>query len=122
MINNNKFAIYILVFFNIICLVSGQILWKIGIGKLPKKDIISIALSVFSPHILIGIVVYSIATVLWLAVISKAGDKMSVIYPMQSLAYVLFVLASYWLFNEKIHPTGWIGISLIVIGIFLIAI
>lgn len=117
----DKYFIYILVFLNVVLLVTGQFLWKIGVENLPKKDFFSIALSVFTPYIFCGIAIFGVATVIWLWIISKAGSRLSVIYPLQSIVYVLFALGSMILFKEKIFPTGWVGIGLITLGVILVS-
>lgn len=45
----------------------------------------------------------------------------SMVYPMQSLAYVMGMLAAMFFFHEQIPLTRWIGIALIMAGCVLIA-
>lgn len=117
----DKYFIYILVFVNVVLLVVGQFLWKIGVENLPRKDFVSIALSVFTPYIFSGIAIFGVATVIWLWIISKAGSRLSVVYPLQSMVYVLFALGSVLLFRERILPVGWLGIGLITLGVVLVS-
>lgn len=112
---------YLLVFSNIILLVLGQILFKIGVprgGGLQLNNLESIYKTLLSPYVFAGIAIYVFATVLWLYIISKY--EISTVYPMQSLAYVLMAFAAVLLFNESIGATKWLGIALIVIGVIFI--
>lgn len=111
--------IYILVSINIILLVSGQLLWKIGMSKFPKLGPEMLFKVIFSPYIFSGIILYGIATLLWLYILSKA--EFSIVYPLQSLAYALGVIAAFFIFKEFIPVTRWIGVIIIILGAFLIA-
>ncbi|MDI6603665.1 MAG: EamA family transporter [Thermoanaerobacteraceae bacterium] len=108
--------IYFLVAVNVVLLVSGQILWKIGIEN--ADGLKEVIMSLFSPYVILGIILYGIATVIWLYVLSKG--KFSIVYPLQSTAYILGVFAAWLIFKEYIPFTRWIGIAFIFIGIFFI--
>lgn len=110
---------YILILFNIVLLVLGQALWKIGVEKIQLNepgDIISI---LFSPFIVIGIILYGLATVIWIYLLSKF--PLSFLYPLQSLAYVFGLIVAIVLFQEYVPITRWIGVGIILIGIYFIA-
>jgi drug/metabolite transporter (DMT)-like permease len=112
---------YLLVFSNIILLVTGQALFKYGLPKVGglKFDSFQSVLKVFlSPYILTGLFIYVIATVLWFYIISKY--EISTVYPMQSLAYILMAILAILLFNETIGAYKWLGIILIVIGVIFV--
>jgi len=112
-------TIYILIFLNILLLVFGQILWKIGLMRLPNKDMITIVTSIFTPYIFLGVLVYGVATFLWLFILSK--KDLSMVYPLQSLTYVLGMVSAYLFLNEKIPVIRWLGALLIIIGAYFIA-
>lgn len=109
---------YILLLVNILLLVTGQVLWKLGVGKLnftfTFKGIVN---AIFNPYILGGGFIYVIATAVWLYILSK--NDLSKVYPLQSLCYVLGALAGILLFNEKITVSKFIGIGFIIIGAFI---
>jgi undecaprenyl phosphate-alpha-L-ara4N flippase subunit ArnE len=44
----------------------------------------------------------------------------SVAYPITSFAYVFGMLAAFFIFKEAIPPTRWIGVVLIVAGVFFL--
>lgn len=109
----------ILILFNVILLTSGQILWKKGLLAAGGISMSNIAGIIFSPLILAGLGLYIIATVVWFVVLSKAD--LSYAYPLQSLAYVIGVLAAWLIFKEVIPPTRWIGVAVIIAGVALVS-
>ena len=111
--------IYLLVTINIILLVVGQTFWKIGVAKLPELSMIELIKGVFSPYIFSGLVLYGVATLIWLYILGKA--QFSVVYPLQSFAYALGVVVALFVFKETIPATRWIGVVIIIIGAFFIA-
>ena len=45
----------------------------------------------------------------------------SAAYPLLSLSYVMGLLAAAFIFHEHIPLTRWIGVALILVGVFLVA-
>ncbi|MBU5593261.1 hypothetical protein KQI89_16045 [Clostridium sp. MSJ-4] len=112
--------IYILLMINIILLVAGQTLWKIGMESVKLELSLSgIFKVIFQPYIFSGLVIYAVATVIWLYILSKSD--LSLIYPLQSLCYVLAAFVGIIVFKEYIPPTRWFGIMLILLGAFFVA-
>jgi len=109
--------VYLLVGINVLLLVTGQILWKFGVGK--GADVKTVLTSLFSPYIMAGILLYALATLIWLYVLSR--EQFSIIYPLQSTAYILGVLVAWLIFREAIPLTRWVGVLFISAGVFLIA-
>ena len=91
-----------------------------NIGKLEIKEIFSSKLPsiISNSNIQIGMVLYAIATWLWLVALSKS--ELSFVYPLVALSYVFGVLFAKIYFNETITWIRWIGIFVIVLGVFLI--
>ncbi|HOG24898.1 MAG TPA: EamA family transporter [Bacteroidales bacterium] len=58
------------------------------------------------------------ATVLWMHILRNY--PFSVAYPITSFAYVFGMLAALLIFKEAIPPTRWIGVALIVAGVFFL--
>ncbi|WP_160033901.1 EamA family transporter [Paenibacillus sp. An7] len=110
---------YALLLLNILLLVSGQIVWKMGLeqqGGIQLSNFVSV---LFSPLILLGILFYGLATGLWFIVLSKL--PLSVAYPLQSLAYAIGIVAAWYIFGESVPLNRWIGVAVIVIGAAIIA-
>lgn len=102
---------------NIVLLAAGQILWKTGVNKIGVLNWSNICSILTSPFIWAGILLYIIATVFWLVVLSRAS--LSTVYPVQSLAYVLGVLGGIFVFGESISLAGWLGLVFIILGVSL---
>ena len=134
---------------NILLLVGGQILWKVGLTRaavghatlgraaagqaaLGQSALAQAAVSqaaaghgvswlqvALSPFIWGGLALYGVATVLWLFALSRL--PLSVAYPIQALAYVLGMIAAERFLGEKVPLWGWLGGLLIFLGVALIA-
>jgi len=91
-----------------------------NIGKLEIKDFFSSkSFSILSNRsIQIGIVMYAIATWVWLVALSKS--ELSFVYPLVALSYVFGALFAKIYFNETITWIRWIGIFAIILGTLLI--
>ena len=71
-----------------------------------------------NPIIIAGIGFFAFGTVLWLAAIS--GQRLSTVYPLAALGYILVTIASVKIFHDPITPAKIIGIILIITGISVI--
>ncbi|CAM4215240.1 EamA family transporter [Paenibacillus phoenicis] len=112
----DKTISYLLLFGNILLLVTGQVLFKIGLARTGGLHWSKLA---SSPAVIGGIALYGIATLLWFAVLSRL--PLSVAYPLQALAYVLALLPAYFLFHETITWNKLLGVIVILLGVFLLA-
>jgi drug/metabolite transporter (DMT)-like permease len=104
---------------NVLLLTAGQILWKIAINQAGGFTMANAVKVLLSPLIIAGLILFVIATGLWFAVLGKAD--LSYAYPLQSTAYILGMLAAWLIFKEVIPVTRWIGMGVIVIGIYLVS-
>ena len=101
-----------LIFANIILLVLGQTLWKLGLDKVGFSFTLSgIIKTIFTPLVFLGLCVYIVATVIWFYVLSKT--EISTAYPLQSLCYVLAALVGIFVFRENVSAVKWIGLFMI---------
>lgn len=105
---------YLLIALNIILLVGGQTLWKIGLQRHHISGLRSLLETMVSPWIVAGIAVYAIATVVWIYLLSKM--PISLLYPLQSLAYVTTVFVAIYVFHEHVSVSRWIGVAIILVG------
>lgn len=107
---------YIFLAINIVFLAMGQMLWKLGVSKMGGFNIVSIILN---PYIISGVALYGLATLLWLYVLSK--EELSLVYPLQSITYVLGTILAIFVFHENVSLLRWIGIAVIIAGATLVA-
>jgi drug/metabolite transporter (DMT)-like permease len=106
-----RLTTFLLMLFNVVLLVTGQILWK--------RAVTTGWLEAFgSSDFWIGLVFYGLSTVVWLKVLSVT--PLSIAYPLQALAYVLGIAAAATVLHEHITFMRWLGTGLIVAGVAVI--
>jgi uncharacterized membrane protein len=108
-----------------VCIVSGafaQVLFKMGLLKLDGNINIftleGFIRVLFNKYILIGAFLYALAFFLWLLALSKL--ELSLMYPLLSLAYIITTFLSAVVLGERVNPSRWVGVILIVIGAILV--
>jgi len=105
--------------------VSGELLFKTGVGQVPNLDLTSIPgiltsiLAILSnPVILAGFICYGVASICWIFVLSRLD--LSYAYPMYALMYAFIPIAALVFLKEHIPGGRWIGILLIVTGVVIV--
>ncbi len=73
----------------------------------------------FEPHIMGGLACYVMSVAIWIVALSKV--PVSVAYPMLSIGYVVNALAAWYFFGELLTTQKLIGISVIIVGVYLVA-
>jgi drug/metabolite transporter (DMT)-like permease len=111
--------VYILLSLNILLLVVGQTVWKIGLERMGGLHLGNLLQVMLSPLILLGIFIYGLATVLWLYVLSRL--PISIAYPLQSCAFILALLIAFFVFKENVPLNRWIGTVIILAGITILS-
>ena len=115
--------LYLYIFGTIVFTVYGQIIfkWRINhFGDLPGGvyDNISFLLKLLiDPFIFSGFLSALVAALFWMAVMTKSD--LSYAFPFMSLSFILVLIASSVAFGELITVNKIVGLSLIVIGIFI---
>lgn len=71
----------------------------------------------FSPKIIAGIACWTLSTLLWIAALQR--ERLSLIYALASLNYVLVPLGARVLLGERFGGTRLVGMLLIVFGVAL---
>ncbi|MFD1179261.1 EamA family transporter [Paenibacillus puldeungensis] len=112
----DKTISYLLLLGNILLLVTGQVLFKVGLTRSGGLHWVKL---MTSPYVISGVGLYAIATLLWFAVLTRL--PLSVAYPMQAMAYVLALVPAYFIFNETITATKLAGVAVILCGVYLLA-
>ncbi|HET7628498.1 MAG TPA: EamA family transporter [Bacillales bacterium] len=114
---------YLYIFGTICFTVYGQIIlkWRIRTyGSLPQdfgQKLMFLLRLLLDPLILSGFVSAFVASLFWMAAMTKFN--ISYAYPFMSLSFVLVFLLSVVLFREPVTAYKLIGLGLIVLGIFV---
>lgn len=91
----------------------------IGHFEFTTANIVPIGLKVIqNPYLLGGIAVYGFSLVAWLMTLSRV--EVSVAYPLISLGYIVTAYVGCCYFNEAISMTKFVGIGVIILGVFLV--
>ena len=111
---------YVLLIGTVIILSIGQLLLKKGVDLLPAAYTIpSLLATLFSPFVLLGFFFYGIASILGIYLLQKF--PVSVAIPSMSLAYVVILFASSYLFGERITAVKIFGVVLILVGVVFLS-
>ena len=114
---------YLILFVSILLAVIGQLLMKQGMnqfGTFPVSKLLQHIVPMFlNPWVFAGLMSFGLSSVFWLVVLSRIN--LSLAYPMVSLAYVVVAFASIIFFKEPVSFIRWMGILVIVFGVFLIS-
>lgn len=116
----------ILVLLAVACGVSGQLALKVGMTQIGRIGVEALAQPLpvawrvlSSPLVIGGLACYALGAVFWLTVLSRV--PLSLAYPMLALTYVAIPLLAWLLLGESVTGLRWVGISVICIGVLLVA-
>ena len=101
-----------------VMLAGGQILFKL-VSAHSSNASTTLIETLFSVRLMLALIVYAAATVLWVYVLSSA--PLSKAYPVVLLGAALIPIASHYLFGEPIGLRYIIGFSLVLVGIGLVS-
>ena len=111
---------------SILLVTTSQFLFKHGVTVVSKRErpegtplwrhYLNMALQ---PHIFSGLALNGFAAVFWLLALSKL--ELSFIFPFLSMNYILIPLGASVLLTESLTMPRKIGIGVICLGIFLVA-
>lgn len=112
---------YIYIVLTILLTAYGQLVlkWRMNtFGQLPEdmySKFIFLLKAIFDPYIFSSFFAAFIASLTWMAALSKF--ELSFAYPFMSLAFVVVLIASYYLLHEPINHYKIIGMILIIAGL-----
>lgn len=93
---------------------------RIGTFEFTGANIVPIGMQLATqPHILGGLACYAVSVVVWIMALSRV--PVSIAYPMLSIGYVVNAVAAYYLFGEAITAQKMLGITFIILGVWLVA-
>ena len=93
----------------------GQLEFKQGANNLQ----FDIKLLLTNYHLIAGVVVYSVSTVLYVYALNK--ENLSILYPIIATSYIWTLLFSKVFLKEPVGLTSWAGVFFILLGVTLIA-
>ncbi|MFW5879271.1 MAG: hypothetical protein ACOCUV_00450 [bacterium] len=103
------------------CLTANQVLLKIWMEKNGSK-ILPLGFDKFSllfkPELLFSVIAFIVAIVIWLFLLQRI--QFSLLYPLISFSYVFGLFAAKYVFNEQVPTVRWVGVFVILIGVFLV--
>lgn len=99
----------------VIALAFGQILFKASATALSESG----TFFAIKPLVILfsAMCLYGIASVAWVWILQKV--ELGRIYPIMALAFVLVPLGSYFVFGERFQIQYFIGVAMIMVGIFI---
>lgn len=108
---------------SILLAVTGQLLMKKGMMIVGTFSLTQLHLKLIpmftNPFVFFGFACFGLSSVFWLVVLSRF--EISLVYPIVSVAYILVALFSMIFFKENVTLIRWLGILVIVAGVFLIS-
>jgi multidrug transporter EmrE-like cation transporter len=111
-----------LLLFAVATAATGQVMLKHGmqIATARAHDSSgSLALrAATSPWVLLGLVVFGVSAIAWLAALSKV--PLSVAYPFNALGYLVILIASILVLHERANVMTWVGSLLVVSGLLIV--
>lgn len=99
--------------FGQICMKTGLMQHPIDKGPSLLTTFANTALAFLQPWVLVGILLYVLSVFSWLVLISRV--RLSVVYPMISISYVLVMVLSYLILDEPVK-WGYAVAGLLLIG------
>ncbi len=120
-----SFMAYLYIFGTIFFTVFGQIVlkWRIGVLEFSLNsngllsNIVSLLKLLFDPFIFCGFASAFVASMFWMAAMTKF--EITHAYPFMSLSPALVFLLGIWFLNETFSWGKVLGLVLIIIGIFI---
>ena len=109
----------VMVILAVLCIASGQLLFKLTATRIQGVPLASI-LSDWRTIAIFGtaLSIYAGATVLWVLALRELS--LSYAYMFMSLSFVLVPIAAVALFGERLTMSFWIGAALIIGGLIVI--
>ena len=100
----------------------GQVLLKHGMTaateRAEESDGSLVIKAVTSPWVLLGLVVFAISAVAWLATLSKL--PLSIAYPFNALGYLAILTASTLILHERTNLWTWVGTAFVATGLVIV--
>jgi drug/metabolite transporter (DMT)-like permease len=110
-----------LVLFAVATAAIGQVMLKHGMqvasSRAAQRGSLVVSAAT-SPWVLLGLLVFAISAVAWLATLSRV--PLSVAYPFNALGYLGILTASILILHERANVLTWAGSLLVVSGLIIV--
>jgi multidrug transporter EmrE-like cation transporter len=115
-------ASFVLLISAVATAAAGQVMLKHGMQAATaraahSRGSLAVA-AITSPWVLIGLLVFGISAIAWLAVLSRV--PLSVAYPFNALGYLGILTASILILHERASIMTWAGSLLVVSGLIIV--
>jgi multidrug transporter EmrE-like cation transporter len=111
-----------LLLFAVATAAIGQVMLKHGMQVASSRAAHSrgslVVSAATSPWVLVGLLVFAISAVAWLATLSRV--PLSVAYPFNALGYLGILTASILILHERANVLTWAGSLLVVSGLIIV--
>lgn len=111
-----------LLLFAVTAAAIGQVMLKHGMqiatGRAAHSGGSLAVSAATSPWVLLGLVVFGVSAVAWLATLSRV--PLSVAYPFNALGYLGILTASVLILHERANILTWTGSLLVVSGLIIV--
>jgi multidrug transporter EmrE-like cation transporter len=120
-----KLIEFALILFGVLLNAGAQLLLKAGVRQIGEfafttDNILPVGWSIATNiPILGGLTCYVVSVVVWILALSRV--EVSIAYPMLSIGYVVNALLAWWLFGEAVTAQRMAGISVIIVGVIIVA-
>jgi drug/metabolite transporter (DMT)-like permease len=112
----------VLLVFAVSTAATGQLMLKHGMqlasARAAKSGGSLVVSAATSPWILLGLAVFGISAIAWLAALSRV--PLSVAYPFNALGYLVILTASILILHERANLLTWAGSLLVVTGLVMV--
>jgi multidrug transporter EmrE-like cation transporter len=104
----------IILLFASVSAACGQLLFKIGaVGRVSVADFAN-------RYIVLGLILYALGTAAWIYALSS--ERLTTAYAFTGLTFVFVYTAGVFVLHEKLSVIATVGVLLVLVGMYLIAI
>jgi drug/metabolite transporter (DMT)-like permease len=111
-----------LLLFSVTTAATGQVMLKHGMNMATARSADTggslVLKAATSPWVLLGLVVFGISAIAWLAALSRV--PLAVAYPFNALGYIAILTASIVILHERANLLTWAGSLLVVSGLVIV--
>jgi drug/metabolite transporter (DMT)-like permease len=101
-----------------LAIAAGQALFKrVGLAMRGQPILDGFLLIASQPALYVAMAIYGMATLMWIWILSRV--PLMEAYPWVAVSMVIVPFVGWFVFGERVSPIFWLGIGLILAGLFL---